>query len=127
MKGSLRVGFTAVAVLSWLLPEAGHAQVWEVQVAWVRIDHDYPPSTYDTREQVPVGFGMSARRSLKTPSLFLELEYTRGAEERPGAICGGFVQPGDCILEQVGYSGGVSMLSLGLAIRWGRYRNGSDP
>jgi hypothetical protein len=113
LKRSVQIGFAAVAVFSWLLPEMGHAQVWEVEIAWVQVDHDYAPSTYDTGEQVPVGFGISARRSLKARSFFLELEYTRGAEERPGAICGGFVQPGDCVLERVGYSGGVSMLSLG--------------
>ena len=113
LKRSVQIGFHAIAVFSWLLPEMGHAQVWEVGFAWTQIDHDYAPSTYDKGEQVPDGFGISARRSLKAPSFFLELEYTRGAEERPGAICGGFVQPGDCILERVGYSGGVSMLSLG--------------
>lgn len=108
-----RLGLLAMATFGWIVPQAGYAQVWEVHVAWAQVDHDYSRSTADRGEQVPVGFGISVRRSFKIPSLFVELEYTRGAEERPGAICGGFIQPGDCVLEQVEYSGGVSMLSLG--------------
>jgi hypothetical protein len=108
-----RLGLLAVATFGWMVPRAGYAQVWEVGFAWVEVDHDYPSTMADTGEQVPVGFGISARRSFKIPSLYLEFEYTRGAEERAGAICGGFIQPGDCVLEQVEYSGGVSMLSMG--------------
>ena len=114
----LLFGELAMLMSLVLLPVQADAQIWEFQIGWARIDHDYPANATDTGEKVPAGYGVVARRSLPWPNLSMALEYTRGFEERSGAICGGFVQPGDCIPERVGYSGGVSTLSLGWFAGW---------
>lgn len=87
-------------------------QAWELQAGWVRIDHDYASRVVPYGEQIPDGVGLSVRRSLRNSNFFLELELSRGSQRRTGAICGGFIQPGDCISERVHYTGGISMFSL---------------
>jgi len=111
-KNRSRIGFFSLMVGFGLLPSPVVSQVWEAQAAWVRIDHNHSGHVTRSGEQVPDGLGISISRSLGPSDFFLELEFSRGSEVRRGAICGGFIQPGDCVAEQVQYSGGVSRFSL---------------
>jgi len=108
-------GASTIVLGGCLFPVQLGAQGWEVQFAWVTIDHDYPSEVLPelrTGEQIPTGVGISARRSLFIPNLFLEIEYTRGSENRRGTICSSYWLTGSCVYEPVEYSGGLFAGSL---------------
>lgn len=112
----LRVCLLASAVL----PQTALAQSWGLEVRRVSIDHDPPATLTETGEQIPIGWGVAAR-FVASRNLFVQLEHSIGAEQRRGAICGGFIiDPAtQCIPEQVEYSGGLTALSAGFAARIG--------
>lgn len=93
-------------------------QTWELDIRRVTIDHDAPPTLSASFEQIPRGFGISARH-LWESGAFLELEFSRGSDRRIGAICGGFIfdPVTQCVAESVGYSGGLVALSMGWQFR----------
>ena len=93
------------------------AQSWEFDLRSVHIDHDPPAHVADTGEQIPTGFGLSLRYVLPDDHSFVDVEWSNGTEARAGAVCGGFVQPGDCVREPVLYSGGVLFASAGWLAR----------
>lgn len=112
MPGFRRAEAVLFAATLSLSPATLPAQTWELQVTQVTIDHDPHRSIADTGEQVPPGFGVSLSREVHLPNLFLEYEYTRGVETRPGAVLISLMNPEENISENVEYSGGVSMLSM---------------
>jgi hypothetical protein len=93
------------------LPAASLAQVWEVEAARVRIDHDPPRWLNLGAEQIPDGLGIHLRRSVWRKDFFLGLEITHGSEEVKVEACG-LSDPKACG-EFVRYSGGASLLTLG--------------
>lgn len=105
----------AVATLTTgALAGPASGQAWEIAVRRVTIDHDPPSNVARSGEQIPTGLGLSARH-LWQSGMFVEMEVSRGSEERTGAICGGFiVDPAtQCVVETVGYSGGLVAVSTG--------------
>ena len=104
-------------ILSVLCTAGLSAQSWELDVRRVVIDHDPPPQVADTGEQIPSGVGLAARYVFPNRHLFVEAEWSNGAERRLGAICGGFFLPSDCVAETVQYSGGVFLVSAGWLAR----------
>lgn len=111
----LKALVTLLGFLGVLSAEPAAAQRWELRLSRVSIDHDRSPSIADTGEQIPPGLGVSLTHVFRRP-VFVEVEFTRGSEVRTGSLCGGFFAiPEECVVEQVGYSGGLVALSAGWA------------
>lgn len=106
---------TTAAVALCLTPNNAVGQTLEVSVGEVFVDRDPPPNVTESGEQLPPGAGLRFAWHGLPVGLFLDVEWARGTELRAGAVCGGFVQPGDCIGEPVLYVGGVLFASVGWA------------
>lgn len=98
--------------------EVASAQLWEFDARRVTINHDRTPPGADSGEQIPRGFGFAIRH-VWSSGVFVEFEASRGAEDRNGTICGGFVfdPVTQCVPEVVRYSGGLVALSSGWLFR----------
>jgi hypothetical protein len=112
-------------IVGLTLPKVAYAQAWELVARRVVIDHDYGPGFVRMGEQIPAGWGVAARALIGSHA-FVQLEFSRGAEQRQGAICGGFIYDpqAQCVPEDVAYSGGLAAISTGwpghvaLGSRW---------
>jgi len=109
----LAVPLFLLVLLALVHPACVAGQSWVAEAYWTNLDEQPPWGVgSEPADPVPTGFGVGIRHLIDS-HLFVEAQVSRGADQRLGAICGGLVGPGDCVLEPVKYSGGAVALSLG--------------
>jgi|SRR5688572_933202 len=121
----LKPTILAAIVCGLALPRFASAQA-ELEVRRVSTDYRADQSfLMRSDEPVPDGWGIAARY-IATRHVFFELEYSGGAEDKYGAICGGFLENAavQCVPETVRYFGSVLAFTAGwpgriaLGSRW---------